>query len=384
MVELTRKKIISLILVVAILIFVSLMWNAFISDRQTEIQKLNDYHGAVLDENVDVPLVSLVATDLRIPWSLDFMPDGSIIFTEREGNLRLVDNNGGLLDEPLLVVNDAEHTGEGGLLGVTLHPEFDTNGYIYLYYTYRDSENDLTNRVVRYQMRDLNFHNMTIIVDGIPGANIHNGGRIKFGPEGHLYITTGDAGIADLAQDVDSLAGKILRIKEDGSVPEDNPFPGSPVFSLGHRNPQGLVWDSDKRLWSTEHGATGNDELNLIEAGKNYGWPLIEGPETAPGLESPVIHSGRNTWAPSGADYFEGSVYFGGLRGQSLYEAKVYETPPDLIIHFDGEFGRLRGVFSGPDGNLYIFTSNRDGRGVPLSRDDQIIRVNPQKVHAQS
>ncbi|MEE9398884.1 MAG: PQQ-dependent sugar dehydrogenase, partial [Dehalococcoidales bacterium] len=244
---------------------------------------------------------------------------------------------------------------------------------------FQEGEN-LANRVVRFKKQGNSLIDKTIILDNIPGATNHNGGRIKFGPDGLLYITTGDASIPDLAPNINSLAGKILRLNDDGTIPVDNPFPGSPVFSFGHRNPQGLAWDVQGRPWATEHGSRATDELNLIEAGKNYGWPVIRGDEAAEGLESPVIHSGGETWAPSGMAFLNGSLFFAGLRGQSLFEAVIEGQTVTLRRHLNKDFGRLRDVVVGPDDFLYLLTSNLDGRGVPTANDDQIIKVNPKKL----
>ena len=218
-----------------------------------------------------------------------------------------------------------------------------------------------------------------------------SGGKIAFGPDDYIYITTGDAGNAELAQNTDSLAGKILRLKDDGSIPGDNPF-GNAVYSYGHRNSQGLAWDDKGQLWSTEHGRSGVlsglDELNFIEKGKNYGWPVIQGDERREGMYSPVIQSGPDeTWAPAGAVYLpakrqaglDGSIFFTGLRGESIYQAKISQdgSVGAIIAHFHGTFGRLRAIQIGPDGFLYISTSNTDGRGEPRPGDDKIIRINP-------
>jgi glucose/arabinose dehydrogenase len=320
-----------------------------------------------------------VAKKLEIPWALDFLPDGGIIFTERPGRVRLIDPREGLLPEPLLTIAEVAHRGEGGLLGIAVHPDFGENPFIYVYYTYQQ-DGSLANRVVRFRKQDNKLLEEKIIIDNIPGAYLHNGGRIKFGPDGRLYITTGDALNPDLAQDKNSLAGKILRLNDDGTIPEDNPFPDSPVYSVGHRNPQGLTWDEQGRLWATEHGARATDEINLIEPGKNYGWPVIRGEETAAGLESPVIQSGEETWAPSGAAFFQGSLFFAGLRGQSLYQLRIEDRAVTLRRHLTETFGRLRDVSAGPDGFLYLLTSNRDGRGAPIAEDDRIIKINPKEL----
>ncbi len=382
MFQLNKKKLLLFIAVIIIIFLFLTVWINFISERDTDIKPVEGNHATIVDDDIDVLQVSSVAINLKIPWDLDFFPDGSIIFTERPGKVYVIDQETGLLKEPILTLDNVEHIGEGGLLGIALHPSFKDTGFVYLYYTYK-KEDEIFNRVVRYKMDNSYIVDVTqkkIIIDKIPGARTHNGGRIDFGPDENLYVTTGDAAQPKLSQDMSSLAGKILRVKDDGKIPSNNPFNDSPVYSLGHRNPQGLAWDSDGNLWSTEHGAIAKDELNLIEAGKNYGWPIIEGDETHPNMESPILQSGRDTWAPSGATYYNGSIYFAGLRGQTLYQAKIDSDSVELFTHFDREFGRLRSVFLGPDNNLYVLTSNRDGRGVPVSIDDQIIRINPEKI----
>ncbi|MDI3539820.1 MAG: hypothetical protein PWQ52_943 [Methanolobus sp.] len=366
---------------IAILVITALACGCLSSQRGTDLPPANNLSSGPAEE---YPLASLVADELEIPWSLSFLPDGSsMIFTERPGRVRLIDNEEGLLANPLLTIGEVEHTGEGGLLGITVHPDFENNSFIYVYYTYREDDR-LFNKVVRYTENNRELAGADVIINSIPGGGNHNGGRIAFGPDGMLYITTGDAGEDFLAQDPGSLAGKILRVTDEGDIPGDNPFPGSPVYTLGHRNPQGLAWDEQGKLWSTEHGPLTRDELNVIKAGNNYGWPEITGDGTAQGMESPLIHSGVQTWAPSGAAYFNGSVFFAGLRGQALYEASVDTGDGtdnmELQEHFSGEFGRLRDVVAGPDGNLYLLTSNLDGRGRPVSGDDRIIRINASRI----
>jgi len=226
-----------------------------------------------------------------------------------------------------------------------------------------------------------------IIVDNIPGASNHNGGRIKFGPDSYLYITTGDAQEPSLAQTKSSLAGKILRVTDEGKPTPGNTF-DTMVYSWGHRNPQGIAWDKDGNLWETEHGpsggslGTGNDEVNFIELGKNYGWPEIQGNQTKEGMVTPVRNSTPQlSWAPSGAAFIGNSLFFSGLKGQTLYEAVIENNQiTNFKEHFKGKYGRIREVIAGPDGMLYITTSNLDGRGRPNQGDDKIIRINPQKL----
>jgi glucose/arabinose dehydrogenase len=322
--------------------------------------------------------IAIIAENLEIPWEIAFLPDGKMLVTERPGNLLKIDKEKQIIQK----IEGVEHIGEGGLLGLAIHPNFEENGWIYLYLTFR-TQDGIKNRVERYRLEDDKLFDKKIILEGITGASFHDGGRIEFGPDGYLYITTGDAGNKNLAQDTSSLNGKILRIKDDGSVPDDNPFSNA-VFSYGHRNPQGLAWDEKGRLWATEHGPSGLesgfDEVNLIEKEKNYGWPEIRGDEIKEGMVSPVIHSGADdTWAPAGMAYWNGSLFFAGLRGESLYEAKINDDDTlTLIAHFRKEFGRLRAVVLGSDNYLYITTSNTDGRGTLKEGDDKIIRIDPQ------
>ena len=331
------------------------------------------------EEIQEIPLLSTVAKNLEVPWAIAFVPDGGILVTERPGRVRLIDKDGNLQNEPVATISAIKEFGEGGLLGIALHPEFEKNNFVYLYYTYAGDQDNTLNRVSRFTFDKKSLKDETTIVNGIPGNRFHNGGRIQFGSDGFLYITTGDSQNPSLAQDTNSLAGKILRVSENGSPVPDNPF-SNLIFSYGHRNPQGIAWDSQDRLWETEHGNTATDELNLIEIGKNFGWPTIRGDQTQEGMKSPIIHSGSETWAPAGAAFLNGSIFFAGLRGQALFEAKIENGSVTLVEHLKGQFGRLREVVVGPDNMLYITTSNRDGRGVPTADDDRIIRVNPTKL----
>ncbi len=330
------------------------------------------------------PVTSIVAQNLDTPWSIVFLPNESFLVTERKGDVWLMDPNGNPSKDPIATIKNAKEIGEGGLLGITIHPNFENNNFVYLYYTYSQTQDNTLNRVVRMVFKEQKLEGETIIVDKIPGASNHNGGRIKFGPDGFLYIATGDAQNPSSAQDKNATSGKILRVTDQGKPATGNPF-GNLVYSFGHRNVQGLAWDTNGNLWATEHGRSGAlsglDELNLIKPGQNYGWPDIEGDEKRSGMETPRQNSGSTTWAPSGAAFIGNSFFFGGLRGQTLYEA-IIENGKVLEVkeHLKGEFGRIRDVVLGPDGLLYVTTSNQDGRGVPKTGDDKIIKVNLQKL----
>jgi glucose/arabinose dehydrogenase len=317
-----------------------------------------------------------IVQNLNIPWEIVFLPNGDILTTERPGNLKKIGEN---LRE--YRIEGVEHIGEGGLLGMALHPDFLENRNVYLYYTYRKNRNELANKVERFEFRQDELIGKTTIIEDIPGARNHNGGRIAFGPDGKLYISTGDAEDSRSAQNRSSLAGKILRIEADGSIPQDNPF-NNQVWAYGLRNCQGFVWDDSGKMWAVDHGRSGirsgYDELNLIEKGKNYGWPVIQGSETREGMETPIAQSGAmTTWAPSGMVFKNGSLFFGGLRGEAIYEAKIIgERKVELRNHFESDFGRIRALKIGPKDAIYIATSNTDGRGNARPNDDRIVKIN--------
>lgn len=329
-----------------------------------------------------------LASGLEVPWEMAFAPDGRIFITERTGSLRVMEN-GKLRDAPLLKLSEPlVSKGEGGLLGLALDPDFEQNGRAYVYHTYRTEEGETANRVLQLQIGREAAEISRVLLDDIPGDTNHNGGRIKLGPDGNLYITTGDRYEPELAQDKNSLGGKILRITPGGSIPEDNPWPGSPVYSMGHRNAQGLAWQPESRaLYSSEHGQSSHDELNLIEAGANYGWPLIEGDEIGEGrqkLVTPLAHSGKETWAPSGMTFitqgpWAGELLVANLAGQQLLRVSLPPAGGTLSITslFKEKYGRIRNVAEGPDGTLYLMTNNRDGRGDPQAQDDRLIALRP-------
>jgi len=375
----SKTKLILLLLLTIALIGAG-MYFSFLQKR-AKIPKIksNGIQTASVANPTKAPRLTTLAENLEVPWALVFLPNRSILFTERVGRVRFIDKLGKLNPTPVAVIDDVLAKGEGGLMGITIHPNFSTNHFVYLYYTYANNNGQTLNRVARFKFENNKFSQKTTIVNAIPGALFHNGGRIKFGSDGFLYITTGDSQNPSLAQDKNSLAGKILRVTDEGKPAPNNPY-GTQIYSYGHRNPQGITWDESGRLWATEHGASAKDEVNVINKGVNYGWPIITGGETQQGMETPILNSGADTWAPAGAAFLNNSIYFGGLRGQALYEATINGDKVGIKEHLKGELGRIREVIVGPDNLLYITTSNRDGRGIPNTTDDKIIRVNPTKL----
>jgi len=335
--------------------------------------------------------VEILLRGVNTPWAIDFAPDGRIFLTERSGRIRVVER-GQLRAEPWLALEVAT-SGEAGLMGLAIDPQFAQNRFVYVAYSYRTGVFGVRNRLVRLREDPKSGSGVMdkILIDDIPGSNNHDGGRVKFAPDGRLYWTMGDAQTTRYAQNLKSLNGKILRLNPDGSIPSDNPFPNSYIYSYGHRNPQGLAWQpGTRRLYATEHGPSGFqgcclDEVNFIEPGKNYGWPEIRGVETKEAMMPPVIHSGSSeTWAPGGATFvsqgpWAGSLLFTGLRGQTLYRVILDRNDPrkveKLERHFDRQFGRLRDIVEGPDKALYLLTSNHDGRGRPAPEDDRVLRI---------
>ncbi|WP_249435985.1 PQQ-dependent sugar dehydrogenase [Paenibacillus sp. Marseille-Q4541] len=330
----------------------------------------------------------VIATGVNVPWEVDFLPDGRMLFTERPGQLRMI-TDGTIMEEPLISFSAPfSDEGEGGLLGLAIDPDFENNSYVYVYHSYKKEE-DIANRVLRLIIDGQEASIDKVLIDDIPGGVNHNGGRIKIGPDRLLYVTTGERYEPDMAQNSGEWGGKILRIGLDGSIPSDNPISGSPVYSLGHRNAQGLAWHPETGvMYSSEHGQSNLDELNIIEKGGNYGWPLIEGDEAADGLIRSVAHSGSETWAPSGMTFvsegpWKNSLLVGGLRGEQVLRFDLsnnrVEQSVGLIpeVLYEGEWGRIRSINEGPDGTLYILTNNRDGRGIPSADDDQIIALKP-------
>jgi glucose/arabinose dehydrogenase len=320
--------------------------------------------------------VSTIATGLDIPWDIAFLPNGSALVTERPGRVRLLTRERRLRREPLARVRVSAQ-GEGGLLGVAIDPRYgDGNDFVYLYLT---TESGM--KVDRYRLQRTRLRRDATILDGIEAGTIHDSGRIHFGPDGRLYVSTGDAGRPELAQDPGSLNGKYLRLdsrqyRGDGGTPE--------VFSLGHRNAQGFDWQPRTgRLISTEHGPDGDDEVNLVSRGANYGWPRVRG-RAHRGFRAPLLVYPTSI-APSGATFvtlpgssWSGDYLFAALRGEHLRRLRLdgRRITRNSTL-FAGRFGRLRTVVEAPDGSLFVLTSNRDGRGSPRSSDDRILRIVP-------
>ena len=341
--------------------------------------------------------VETFVSGLQVPWSIVFAPDGRMIFTERPGRVRVVEN-GRLRDAPLATIEDVKAASESGLMSLALHPEFAANHLLYLAYAYSGDGGQRV-RVVRYRETGSALADRKVLIENIPAAQYHAGCRLRFGPDGKLYITTGDATERSLAQRLDSLAGKTLRLNDDGSLPADNPFVGQPqsrpeIWSYGHRNAQGLDWQPGTNLqFQTEHGPStfdgppGGDEVNIVERGRNYGWPLIHHRDSRAGMESPLLEYTPAVAPASGMFYrgsafpqFRGNFFFGGLRGETIIRVVLdgrRVVGQERLL--ENKFGRIRDMAEGPDGAIYFSTSNRDGRGSPASNDDRILRLVPVK-----
>jgi glucose/arabinose dehydrogenase len=308
-----------------------------------------------------------VASRLEAPWGLAFLPDGSALVSERDSG-RILQVAPGTGPRQVGTVPGVAAGGEGGLLGLAVSPDYEQDRLVYAYFS---APGD--NRIVRFR---LDGGQVEVLLNGIPRAGIHNGGRIAFGPDGMLYAGTGDAGERSNAQDPGSLGGKILRLRPDGGVPDDNPDPGSPVWSLGHRNVQGLAWDGQGRLFATEFGQNRVDEINLIERGGNYGWPEVEGTGGGERFRDPLVTWPTSEASPSGAAIAGDTLYAAALRGERLWlvpldgRGGVGEPRAGLA----GTYGRLRHAAVAPDGALWVLTSNRDGRGAPAPEDDRVLR----------
>ncbi|WP_391117851.1 PQQ-dependent sugar dehydrogenase [Psychrobacillus sp. L3] len=302
-----------------------------------------------------------VATNLNTPWSIN-QHENTFYISERVGTIAEITSNGKVVHKQVKLTNDLSNASEAGLLGFVLKNDFDDSHEAFAYYTYNQN-GDSFNRVVTIRQDNDAWKEVSIHLDSIPTGNIHHGGRLAIGPDGFLYVTVGDAGNPTNAQDAKSLNGKILRMREDETFE---------IYTTGHRNPQGLAWDKDGTLFETEHGQTAMDEINRIEPGKNYGYPIIQGTETKDGLESPIITSGEHdTWAPSGITFHKGKLYVASLRGEAV---KVMNVSTGEVERSITGFGRVRDVFSNGE-YIYFVTNNTDGRGAPNNGDDILYRL---------
>lgn len=323
------------------------------------------------------PQVEEVATGLEVPWEIAFLPDGRALITERPGRVRILSPEGKLEPRPAAEPPVAA-VGEGGLLGLAVDPEFKRNGFVYLYFT-----TEAGNQVARYRLDGDQLREQATVVEGIQSGAIHDGGRIHFGPDDRLYISTGEVGQENLAQDEASLNGKFLRLDPDDYRGDVAVRPD--IASTGHRNPQGFDWQpGSDRLFASEHGPEGDDEVNLVREGRNYGWPEVHGAEEREGLTAPIVVY-EEAIAPSGATFVSlpGSAWTGDLLIGALVGEQVRRVSFDGArvtgdeALFEDEFGRVRTVVEGPDGALYALTSNRDGRGDPDDDDDRVLRIIP-------
>jgi glucose/arabinose dehydrogenase len=335
--------------------------------------------------------IETYAENLTVPWAIAWTDNDRMLVNERSGKIRII-QNGQLQDTPLLEVKDVSSNAEEGLMGLAIDPNYSSNKFIYISYAYGGSDK-LSVKVVRYKDNGNSVSDEKVLIDKIQGTHLHAGCRIKFGPDGKLYITTGDATDRQIAQDLGNLGGKILRINSDGSIPEDNPFPNSPVWTYGHRNPQGIDWyPGTSIMYETEHGPSGfdgpggGDEVNVITKGSNYGWPVVSHDGHKDGMVDPVLVYTPAEAPASGMFYksgvitqFKNNFFFGCLRGKGIMRVIVDENNPEKVVSFekmkDVNLGRIREIAEGPDGAIYFSTSNKDGRGNPASNDDRIMRI---------
>lgn len=336
-----------------------------------------------------VPIVG----GLDVPWSLVFTDTDRWLVSERSGSIRIVED-GRVLNESLVSFDNISNTAEEGLMGLALDPDYAVNRLVYACYA-APGEDGLQDRVVRFEDLGDDVGAIETILEGIPAARFHAGCRLGFGPDKKLYITTGDATNGSIAQDQASLGGKILRINADGSYPEDNPFDNSPIWSLGHRNPQGVAWQpGTDQLFATEHGPSivdgpaGGDEVNIIQRGANYGWPIVSHERSDERFISPLLVF-TPAVAPSGATFYDSDVlpqfaddfFFATLKGEGIIRVVFDRQEPSKVIQYEKlegiDFGRIRDVVQGPDGSLYFLSSNRDGRGELRDDDDHIYRLAP-------
>lgn len=345
----------------------------FAPDHTTDL--VDEEKAIIFSKDIEYEVES-IGEGLEIPWEIASLPEGRFLVTERPGRVVLLGSG------EIYTVEGVEHVGEGGLLGMEISPNFQEDAHVFLYYTYR-SGNQIFNRLSRFTFAEDTLINEEYILNEIPGSRFHNGGRVKFGPDGKLYVTTGDAQNPNLSQNINSLAGKILRINSDGTIPEDNPFENNPVFAYGLRNPQGLSWHPvTGELFASDHGPNSQDEINRILPSMNYGWPIVSCSAGESQYEDPVVCYSDFTMAPSGIVFLpwdnidETPLYVVGLRGNMVMRVDLDDEGnfirQEPVI---SEYGRIRTIVYQKD-SLYLATNNRDGRGVPNENDDVILRIN--------
>ncbi|MDP9305261.1 MAG: PQQ-dependent sugar dehydrogenase [Thermoproteota archaeon] len=371
-----RRQLIKLVIPSALVIIVSILTMKF-SPSETLVPLPAPVSN--LSNLTNTSGVEIIAQGLQAPRSIDISKDGRIFVSEKRGSIRVVDN-GTLLTEPVGDIK-AENIGDAGLLGLTLHPNFTQNHLFYVYYTYSNGTG-LFNKVLMLKESNNRIIDSKTILDGIPGDDYRNGGRIKFGPDGKLYVSTGDASIPELSPDLDSLAGKILRINEDGTIPQDNPFSNSPVYAYGFRNVQGLAWAPNSgALYSSDQGGAGNDEINLISPGKNYGWPHEEcnSSDDEDNRYTPPLLCFNPSLEPSGIAFafsnklgYQNHLIVATLKGSHLRDIDFDSGSQNTILV---GYGRIIDLVESEDGSIFVLTSNTDGRALPQQGDDKILRL---------
>jgi len=330
-----------------------------------------------LNTEVQNDFVEVIATGLEKPWAVDFADD-RIFITEKTGKIRVVES-GILLEDPLASLRTVNVFG-GGLLGIAVHPNFTDNHFLYVYYTYEE-DSKLWNKILRITESENKLQDAITILDKIPGSKFSNGGVLKFGPDGKLYATTGTTSDSSHeSQNIESLEGKVLRLNDDGTIPDDNPYSNSVVFSYGHRDPQGMAWDVSGNLFVTEMGPTKNDEINLITSGKNYGWPIQECSGNVNFVDAvkcydPSIEPGGIVFYSGDKLAFDNNLIMATLRGAHVFEIEITEDGITSQKSILSGLGRIRDVNEGPNGYLYVITSNTDGKGFPDSTDDKLVRI---------
>jgi glucose/arabinose dehydrogenase len=318
---------------------------------------------------VEQTKVVTLATKLEVPWSIQ-KHDNSFYISERSGTIAKI-TDGKVQRQTVYLSDELSDVSEAGLLGFLLATNFEESQEAFAYYTYT-TQTGTFNKLVKLRLNDSQWEESTVLLDGLPGGNYHDGGRLAIGPDEKLYVTVGDAHQLENVQSLDSLAGTILRLNLDGTIPEDNPYAENYIYSYGHRNPQGLAWTSDDTMYASEHGNSANDEINHIEAGKNYGWPIIEGQDEQAGMEMPLFTSGANTtWAPSGMSVWHDKLYVAALRGNAIFEVNLETKEMGSFLEV---YGRIRDVLVEED-TLYFVTNNLDGRGNGEEDDDKLYMI---------